>query len=72
LIYWYKWGGKPQDRKNLYLIAKEFYKDAGFTFDKTKELLIKGVIMSFEDRNIAMKFIEKYKQLGCKAEIKET
>jgi hypothetical protein len=61
----------PDDSKKLYLIAKEFYKDAGVTFDKAKEFLTKGVIMSFEDRNNAMKFIEKYNQMGCRTELKE-
>lgn len=61
----------PDDTKKLYLAQRDFYKDAGVTFDKAKEFLTKGVIMSFEDKNKAMKFIEKYNQLGCKTELKE-
>lgn len=62
----------PDDSKKLYLIAKDFCKDSGVTFDKAKEFLTKGVIMSFEDKNKATKFVEKYNQMGCKTELKET
>jgi hypothetical protein len=60
----------PDDRKQLYLATKDFYKDAGVTFDKAKEFLLKGVIMSFQNKNKAMAFIEKYNLMGCKTELK--
>jgi hypothetical protein len=60
----------PDDSKKLYLATKDFYKDAGVTFDKAKEFLTKGVIMSFQDKNQAMEFIEKYNLMGCKTEMK--
>lgn len=62
----------PDDTKKLYLAQRDFYKDAGVAFDKAKEFLTKGVVMSFKDKEQAMIFIEKYNQMGCKTELKET
>ena len=62
----------PDDNKKLYLVAKQFYTDAGVSFEKAKDFLTKGVIMSFEDKNKALVFIEKYNQLGCKTAMKDT
>ena len=60
----------PDDSKKMYLATKDFYKDAGVSFEKAKEFLTKGIIMSFENKNEAMQFIEKYNQMGCKTELK--
>jgi hypothetical protein len=55
----------PEDPKNLYLATKEFYKDAGVNFEKAKEFLIKGTTLNFENKDDALKIIDKYKQMGC-------
>jgi len=59
----------PDDSKKMYLATKDFYKDAGVAFEKAKESLTKGIIMTFEDKKQAMQFIEKYNQMGCKTEL---
>jgi len=56
----------PDDTKKIYLIAKEFYKDADVSLGEAKELLSTGTIMNFEDENKALHFIEKYQMTGCK------
>ena len=56
----------PDDPKKIYLIAKEFYKDADVSLVEAKELLSTGTIMNFEDENKALHFIEKYQMTGCK------
>ena len=62
----------PDDSKKMYLATKDFYKDAGVSFEKAKEFLTKGIIMSFENKNEAMQFIAKYNQMGCKTELKDS
>lgn len=55
----------PDDAKKFYLVAKELSKDSGIDFNKAKEELTKGFSRRFEKGDEALKFIEKYKQMGC-------
>ncbi len=61
----------PDDSKKMYLATKAFYKDADVTFEKAKAFLMQGVIMTFEDKEDALQFAEKYKQMECKAELQD-
>ena len=51
----------PNESKKLYIATKEFYKDAGVNFEKAKEFLSIGTTLTFENKNDALKFVEKYK-----------
>jgi hypothetical protein len=62
----------PDDSKKMYIATKAFCADAGVAFEKAKEHLTRGVIMKFEEKNSALQFIEKYSQIGCKAELQAT
>lgn len=62
----------PDDAKKLYFAQRDFFKDAGVSIGKAKELLMSGTTMSFNDKKEAMKFIEKYSQMGCKTELSES
>jgi len=55
----------PNDAKKFYLAAKELSKDNGIDFNKAKEELTKGCSHRFEKGDEALKFTEKYKQMGC-------
>lgn len=59
----------PEDRKQLYLSAKELCKDAGLSFEDAKEVLTKAGALNFGDKETALKIIEKYNNLGCKARL---
>jgi hypothetical protein len=53
------------DPKKIYLIAKEFCKDAGVTFEKAKSFLSSGTSLNFENEDEALKFFNKYKEMEC-------
>lgn len=61
----------PDDPKKLYIIAKELCSDISLSFTQGKEVLIKGTILNFKDKNEAARIIEKFKGLGCETELKE-
>jgi ribosomal protein L7/L12 len=61
----------PDDPQKMYVITKEFYKDVGVTFEKAKGFLSSGTTCNFENKDEALKFVEKYKELGCEVELKE-
>lgn len=56
----------PTDSKKFYLVAREFCKDFGLSFQKTKEDLLKGADCRFENKDEALKIIEKYTKIGCR------
>lgn len=61
----------PDESKKMYIATKTYCTDAGVSFEKAKEHLTKGVIMKFEEKDRALQFMEKYKQMDCKAELQE-
>jgi len=61
----------PDDPQKLYIIAKELCNDLSLSFTQGKEVLIKGTILNFKDKNEAVRIIEKFKSLGCETELKE-
>lgn len=61
----------PDDSKKTYFITKEFYKDIGVTFEKAKDFLSYGTTCNFKNKDEALKFVEKYKGMGCRVELNE-
>jgi hypothetical protein len=61
----------PDNSRELHNIAKELCKDIELSFSKAKEVLSKGIILNFDDKDEALRIISKYKDMGCKTKLKE-
>ena len=61
----------PNDSKQLYNTAKELCKDVALSSAQAKDVLTKGTTLNFKDKNVALRLIEKYKNMGCQTDLKE-
>jgi RNA polymerase subunit RPABC4/transcription elongation factor Spt4 len=61
----------PSESKHKVFITKELSKDFEWSYDKAEDVLNKQIALVFKNKDDALVCMEKFKNLGCKAELNE-